>query len=342
MQSTIVWRRQKMSDKPIKSENKKINKNYLKWIAIGFAVVVIECIAIGGAYFIIESKNKSQQLAFDELVRKLSQQNVYISELQNLPAIISANTQRISATEDNLMSVTENFNELKNEVGNNKFGILMQQFGVFAHKLEALEETKNSEALALSVALIIKENALYHRSFANETEILAQLTQNQPILTSAIQTISDMKTYYIPDDLQLAARFNDIAENLDFENDKNVTQQNGSSSSESAVAKSIALIKDTVAGLNFDRVVVVKKNIQNDEQAELLNELTTLVEHHDFAKALKLIKNSPDFQKLNNSELNTWIKDVERKISFDEALSFIITSELNALRQDFSDIRNNQ
>ena len=151
-----------------------------------------------------------------------------------------------------------------------------------------------------------------------------------------------MKTYYIPDDLQLAARFNDIAENLDFENDKNVTQQNGSSSSESAVAKSIALIKDTVAGLNFDRVVVVKKNIQNDEQAELLNELTTLVEHHDFAKALKLIKNSPDFQKLNNSELNTWIKDVERKISFDEALSFIITSELNALRQDFSDIRNNQ
>lgn len=328
-----------MSDKPIKSENKKVNKNYIKWVTIGFTVVVLEAIAIGGAYFIIESKNKSQQSALTDVINKITQQNTYISELQNLPPVISANAQRIAETADNLKSVTENFNELKNEVGNNKLGILMQQFGLLAQKLEALEETKNSESLALSVALLIKENALYHRSFADESEILMHLTKEQPFLTSAVQTISDMKTYYIPDDLQLAARFNEIAKNLDFENDKTAatTQNDNQTDAESTMAKSIALIKDTVAGLNFDKVVVVKKNIQNDEQISLIRKLSNLVERHDFHNALEIIKSSPDFQKLNSVELNTWIIDVERKISFDEALSLIISSELNALRQTFSE-----
>lgn len=338
MQSTIVPRRHKMSDKSPKSEIKKTNKPYLKWLIVGFSVIILEIIAVGGSYFLIESKNKSQQSAIADLINKISQQNIYISELQNLPSVISSNTQRIAKTENNLNTVTGDFNALKEEVGNNKLNILTQQFGLLSHKLETLEETKNSDALALSVALIIKENALYHRSFADETNILAQLTKDQPLLTSAVQTISDMKTYYIPDDLQLAARFSEISKNFDFENDKNTTAQNNTADTESAMSKSIALIKDTVAGLNFDKVVVVKKNIQNDEQISLIRKLTNLVERHDFSNALKLIQTSQDFQKLNSTELNAWIDDVKRKITFDEALSFIISSELNALRQDFSNI----
>lgn len=325
-----------MSDKPVKSDNKRTNKNYLKWITIGFMVVVAEIIAITSSYFFIESKNKSHQIAFDNLSRKISQQNTYISELQNLPSVISSNSQKIAETQNSLKSIVDSFNSLKDEVGNNKLGILTQQFGLLAHKIETIEETKNSEVLALSVALIIKENALYHRSFADETNILLQLTKDQPLLTSYVQTISNMKNLYIPDDLQLSARFKEIAANLDFENDKALPSNDSSSLQKSTMEKSIALIKDTVAGLNFDKVVMVKKNIQNDAQVSLIRKITNFVEQHDFNNAINLIQASPDFQKLNNVELNTWIDDVKRKIIFDEALSFIISSELNALREDFS------
>ena len=116
--------------------------------------MLIEFIAIGSAYFIVESKNKSQQAALSDLVAKISQQNTYISELQNLPSVISSNAQRISDTEGNLRLVTENFNELKNEVGNHKVDLLAQQFNLLTHKLETLEETKNQEVLALSVATV--------------------------------------------------------------------------------------------------------------------------------------------------------------------------------------------
>lgn len=336
MQSTITRRVYKMPDKPIKSEKIKVNKPYLKWFSIGFSVVLIEFIAIGSAYFIVESKNKSQQAALSDLVAKISQQNTYISELQNLPSVISSNAQRISDTEGNLRLVTENFNELKNEVGNHKVDLLAQQFNLLTHKLETLEETKNQEVLALSVALIIKENALYHRSFADEADILTQMTKDQPLVATAVQTISNLKTSYISDDLQLAEQFREIAKNLNFENNKNDIASDDKNEPEGTMAKSIALIKDTVAGLNFDKVVVVKKNIQNDEQVALIDKVTKLVDRHDFANALDIIKSSPDFQKLNSEDLNQWVQDVEKKISFDEALSVIISSELSALRQDLS------
>ena len=325
-----------MPDKPIKSEKIKVNKPYLKWFSIGFSIVLIEFIAIGSAYFIVESKNKSQQAALSDLVAKISQQNTYISELQNLPSVISSNAQRISDTEGNLRLVTENFNELKNEVGNHKVDLLAQQFNLLTHKLETLEETKNQEVLALSVALIIKENALYHRSFADEADILTQMTKDQPLVVTAVQTISNLKTSYISDDLQLAEQFREIAKNLNFENNKNDIASDDKNEPEGTMAKSIALIKDTVAGLNFDKVVVVKKNIQNDEQIALIDKVTKLVDRHDFANALDIIKSSPDFQKLNSEDLNQWVQDVEKKISFDEAMSVIISSELSALRQDLS------
>lgn len=336
MQSTITRRVYKMPDKPIKSEKIKVNKPYLKWFSIGFSIVLIEFIAIGSAYFIVESKNKSQQAALSDLVAKISQQNTYISELQNLPSVISSNAQRISDTEGNLRLVTENFNELKNEVGNHKVDLLAQQFNLLTHKLETLEETKNQEVLALSVALIIKENALYHRSFADEADILTQMTKDQPLVATAVQTISNLKTSYISDDLQLAEQFREIAKNLNFENNKNDIASDDKNEPEGTMAKSIALIKDTVAGLNFDKVVVVKKNIQNDEQIALIDKVTKLVDRHDFANALDIIKSSPDFQKLNSEDLNQWVQDVEKKISFDEAMSVIISSELSALRQDLS------
>lgn len=336
MQSTITRRVYKMPDKPIKSEKIKVNKPYLKWFSIGFSIVLIEFIAIGSAYFIVESKNKSQQAALSDLVAKISQQNTYISELQNLPSVISSNAQRISDTEGNLRLVTENFNELKNEVGNHKVDLLAQQFNLLTHKLETLEETKNQEVLALSVALIIKENALYHRSFADEADILTQMTKDQPLVVTAVQTISNLKTSYISDDLQLAEQFREIAKNLNFENNKNDIASDDKNEPEGTMAKSIALIKDTVAGLNFDKVVVVKKNIQNDEQIALIDKVTKLVDRHDFANALDIIKSSPDFQKLNSEDLNQWVQDVEKKISFDEAMSVIISSELSALRQDLS------
>ena len=325
-----------MSDKLVKSDAKSKKLPLLKWGGLALGIILLEAIAIGSTILIVNSNNKGQKVYLTDLSNQISSLSKDVAKLPDLATLISMNSQRIADNEGNMKLFFENFNALKDEVGHKKIDILTQQFGNLSHKVEALEELKNNEALALSVALIIKENALYHRSFADEADILTQMTKDQPLVATAVQTISNLKTSYISDDLQLAEQFREIAKNLNFENNKNDIASDDKNEPEGTMAKSIALIKDTVAGLNFDKVVVVKKNIQNDEQIALIDKVTKLVDRHDFANALDIIKSSPDFQKLNSEDLNQWVQDVEKKISFDEAMSVIISSELSALRQDLS------
>lgn len=71
-----------------------------------------------------------------------------------------------------------------------------------------------------------------------------------------------------------------------------------------------------------------------------MEQLASLVENHDFKNAVKFIRETPEFQKTQNPELTHWIEQAERRISFDEAVSYIIAAELNAIRQDFSNTEN--
>ena len=93
------------------------------------------------------------------------------------------------------------------------------------------------------------------------------------------------------------------------------------------------MIKDTVSGLNFDKIVVVKKQNRTAAQEQLIAQLATLVNQHNFTGALDFIRSHQDFSLLETQDLSKWQADVERRISFDSAISQIISAELSSIRQ---------
>ena len=223
------------------------------------AIAMLEVAGVTGAVLIMESKHNDRQKDFATLSEAVLQQGKHITELQNLPAAISANAQKIAENAGLLQLYNENFLALKDEVGNKKVEILNQQFSNLNHRLESLEETKSTDALILSAVLLIKENALYNKNFAAEADILAQLAQGQDNIASAVQTIVSLKSLPIASNDELIKNYQQIAEEFTFAV-SNVQLQENKEADDNAVAKSIALIKDTVAGINFDKVVVLKKD----------------------------------------------------------------------------------
>lgn len=328
-----------MSGQAVKTEPKKLKSKVFKWTSAIVAIAILEAAAVTGAVLIMESKHNDRQKDFATLSEAVLQQGKHIAELQNLPAAISANAQKIAENAGLLQLYNENFLALKDEVGNKKVEILNQQFSNLNHRLESLEETKSTDALILSAVLLIKENALYNKNFAAEADILAQLAQGQDYIASAVQTIVSLKSLPIASNDELIKNYQQIAEEFTFAVSNEQLQEN-KEADDNAVAKSIALIKDTVAGINFDKVVVLKKDKRTDAQKQLMEQLASLVENHDFKNAVKFIRETPEFQKTQNPELTHWIEQAERRISFDEAVSYIIAAELNAIRQDFSNTEN--
>ena len=238
------------SEKTVQKDAKKRSSKALLLTSVALSIAILEALAIGGAVLITESRNKGQTLQLDQLTSQISRQQEEIRNLQLLPNAIRNNAQKIAENAGNLQLYAENFNNLKNEVGNRKVDILYQQLAQVSQRTEALEEAKSVESLILSAALLIKENALYQRDFSQEADVLVQLSDGQEDILSSVQTIQALKKQYIASDEQLIEQFNTIAKNFSFAN----TSQNNAGKEESAISKSISLIKDTVSGLNFDKI----------------------------------------------------------------------------------------
>lgn len=317
------------SEKTVQKDAKKRPSKALLLTSVALSIAILEALAIGGAVLITESRNKGQTLQLDQLTSQISRQQEEIRNLQLLPNAIRNNAQKIAENAGNLQLYAENFNNLKNEVGNRKVDILYQQLAQVSQRTEALEEAKSVESLILSAALLIKENALYQRDFSQEADVLAQLSDGQEDILSSVQTIQALKKQYIASDEQLIEQFNTIAKNFSFAN----TSQNNADKEESAISKSISLIKDTVSGLNFDKIVVVKKQNRTAAQEQLIVQLTALVNQHNFTGALDFIRSHQDFSLLETQDLSKWQADVKRRISFDSAISQIISAELSSIRQ---------
>ena len=317
------------SEKTVQKDAKKRPSKALLLTSVALSIAILEALAIGGAVLITESRNKGQTLQLDQLTSLISRQQEEIRNLQLLPNAIRNNAQKIAENAGNLQLYAENFNNLKNEVGNRKVDILYQQLAQVSQRTEALEEAKSVESLILSAALLIKENALYQRDFSQEADVLVQLSDGQEDILSSVQTIQALKKQYIASDEQLIEQFNTIAKNFSFAN----TSQNNAGKEESAISKSISLIKDTVSGLNFDKIVVVKKQNRTAAQEQLIAQLTVLVNQHNFTGALDFIRSHQDFSLLETQDLSKWQADVERRISFDSAISQIISAELSSIRQ---------
>lgn len=324
-----------MSEQAVKTEPKKLKSKVFKWTSAIVAVSILEFGAIYGSVRISELKNIGYYNTIIDLSERVYKQEEKLNFLPDILDKIAANTQRIDKNTGLLQLYNENFLALKDEVGNKKVEVLNQQFSNLNHRLESLEETKSTDALILSAVLLIKENALYNRNFAAEADILAQLAQGQDNIASAVQTIVSLKGLPIVSNDELIKNYQQIAEGFTFAAPNEQLQEN-KEAGDNAVAKSIALIKDTVAGINFDKVVVLKKDKRTDAQKQLMERLASLVENHDFKNAVKFIRETPEFQKTQNQELTHWAEQAERRISFDEAVSYIIAAELNAIRQDFN------
>lgn len=324
-----------MSEQAVKTEPKKLKSKVFKWTSAIVVVSILEFGAIYGSVRISELKNIGYYNTIIDLSERVHKQKEKLNLLPDILDKIAANTQRIDKNTGLLQLYNENFLALKDEVGNKKVEVLNQQFSNLNHRLESLEETKSTDALILSAVLLIKENALYNRSFAAEADILAQLAQGQDNIASAVQTIVSLKGLPIASNDELIKNYQQIAEGFTFAAPNEQLQEN-KEAGDNAVAKSIALIKDTVAGINFDKVVVLKKDKRTDAQKQSMERLAFLVENHDFKNAVKFIRETPEFQKTQNQELTHWAEQAERRISFDEAVSYIIAAELNAIRQDFN------
>lgn len=324
-----------MSEKNTPSVQNKTFSKVLKWGMIVCAIILLEGIAIATAVFVTESKNNENKKQLSNFYAQLSQYGSQINALEQISVSVAANSQQIAANSGVLNIVTENLNAIKTELGNNKFDVLEKQMIDLSHRMDSITERQNEESLVLSIALIIKENSLYKRNFSQEAEILADLSKNQEAIANDVQTVLNLKNVLIPSNSELISQYSKIAADFDFEREIAEEETAPKEDKRSAVARSIDLIKDTVAGINFDKVVVLKKDKKTNEEKLLLTTLTDLVEAHNFADALTFINETPQFADSDNTEFQSWQQQVQQKIDFDAAISHIIVTELKALRQDF-------
>ncbi len=320
-----------MSEKATKSCEKSSKNNIFKWFKYFLIILILELLAITSAVLINESKTNNQTIAFNQIKNELQSQHTRITNLETLPDIINQSSSNIAENVGNIKFLNESLNNLKEEVGNKKIDILAEQVSNVSRRMEVLEENKNREALALSVALLIKENALYGRNFQQETNILKDLTNTQDALKNDIATIESLGTSLILTDDVLIQNFLSLAKDFEFEKKQEVatTVEN-----DSKINKGLKKIKDTVSNINFDKLVVVKKDNKTPEQKLLLSTLSEFIISHQLVKASEFINNNPIFFNSEDEAFKTWFKNLNDKIAFDEAISKIITSELNLLRED--------
>lgn len=320
-----------MSEKASHIKENSGKKKILKWISVFFLVSVLEIGAIFAAVWIAESRSQTRHYLIDELIQKTDNLAKHLNQLSSLSTDISLNAQQIAETNGNLNLLIENFKALKEEVGNRKIELLNQQLATISHRMEAVEETKNQEALILGVALMIKENALYNRNFAQEVDILNELAQNQEVIQPELQVLASLKNTPIIADDKLAHSYTQLIERFEFE----PAPEQSTSQEKGAVAKSLDLIKNTVTGINFDKVVMVRKDNKTAEQKQLIAQLTNLVEHYNFEKAILFINQNEAFKRAENKDFDAWLKQVQEKVAFDKTISTVIRTELNAMREDF-------
>ncbi len=318
-----------MSKQTTNLEKKDTTSKFFKW----FMYIIVACVFIGstvaGAVYITESRAKQQLDAIYNALEQLSIQENRIASLENLPNKISHLHSTLAENIGNTNLLEEKLKSLKEEVGNKKIELLSQQVSNLGNRMDFVEETKNTESLILSIALLVKENILYGRNANTEIDILSQMAKEQPEIQASIETLNSLKNATILTDNTLIEQYLKVIDNFDFNNEPAENSENN----DNAVAKSIKKIKETVSNINFDKVVVFKKDNKTEEQKILISKLTGFVNHHNFNKAIAFVNENPIFLETNNIAFSSWFSRLKEKVMFDEAISTIVSYELKAIRE---------
>ncbi len=317
-----------MSEKKSDNTKKKPFSKVLKFIFYLFLIILLVLGTIFVAVKISDSRKLEDFSKFEQITRQIAEQNNRLDALEQFPASVSANTQQLASTAHALSILSEKFNQLYAEVGNKQIENMQNSLQNFEYRVSAMEEQKSIEALILSIALLIKENASYHRPFIEEANILTELNQQRETNLAEINTINQYKTTQIADNMQLAQRFTQIMENFSF------SQPTVKEHEESKFSKSIKMIKDTVSGMHFDKVIVLKKEKKTAHQQQLLDTLSNLVKTYDFVDAVNFIAQNQEFTAVDNKEFAAWQTAVKDKLNFDTALSKLIANQLKALKEE--------
>ena len=327
-----------MPEKTSNLVKNKPTKDIKKWGKYVLIALILESLAIGGAYFISESKTKIQTEKLDSLANLIDLQSNKIKHLEQLATSVSVLSSNISQNNGSIKLLEDSLKSLTNEVGNKKVEGITKEIENIAKRIESIEETKSTEALILSVALIIKENAIYGRGYKFETEVLEKMASANTDLTDSIAVIKELNNKPIMTDDILKRDYFNMIENFSFEKKESKTETNDED--KNTVSRSIKMIKETVAGINFDKVLVIKKDNHTEEQKNLLANLEKLVNNYHFEQALHLINDNQVFFDSGNMQFVKWYEDLKDKVVFDKAISRIISLELNVLREEISPLDN--
>ena len=320
-----------MSKNIEETKKKTTNSKKLVWFFVVLGAITLNIIAVFLAIFITESRldNKIGNIAvLEKNVANIER------EVTKTPQLISDANIKIAENNGNIALLKEKLNLLTQEVGNNQLETLSLRLNSYANRLEVLEETKNQEALILSIALLIKENALYGRKFDTEILALKEMAKTQQGIDKDISIIETYKDNIVPTDNVLIKQYFEIMKDFDFEKKE---ETNINTTDQGMVKKSINKIKETVANINFDKVVVVKKDNKTIEQKQLLNTLNSLVEQNSFSKVVDFINKNIQFANAENALFNEWVGNVEKRVAFDDAISNIVTLELKAIRDSLNE-----
>jgi len=317
-----------MSKNIEETKEKSTNSKKIVYFFVALGIIILDAVAVFLAVFITESKLDTKIGNIFVLEKKVASIE---NETTKMPNIFANINMKLNENGGDINLLKEKLNLLTQEVGNNKIETLSLKLSSFANRLEELEETKNQEALVLSIALLIKENALYGRDFKTEVTALKEMANSQQELDKDINIIESSTNKTLLTDSILIKQYLDLIKDFDFEKKE---ETKSDTDNQSVVTKSINKIKETVANINFDKVVIVKKDNKTIEQKQLLNNLTSLVEQNLFGKALEFVIQNPQFSNAQNKLFNEWVKALETRVSFDNAISNIISAELNAIRNN--------
>ena len=321
-----------MSEKGSKSAQNNSLNNVLKWSLIVLSALVLEAAAILSAVKITESRGKADVTKLQNIFDRLSSQQMQINALEKMPAAISSISQQLNANAQNLNSLAEDFNYLNGKV--NEIPGVLNKVAEFNHRLDVIEETSRGETLILNLALIIKENVLYQRTFTPEADLLNKLSQNIEEIKPYVAVIDGYKNKQIQNNLQLARQYADFAQSFIFSNEKETPAEE---KNEGTVAKGVQMLKNTVANINFDKVVVLKKDKLTKQQKELIEKLDNLVANYNFKDALDIMAQHPELKNTNGEAFAAWQQDVTNKLNIEKALNALITKQLSGLRQDIKE-----
>ena len=176
-----------MSKQITDSEKKSTTSKIFRWIMYVIMASIFILGTIITSVYITESRAKHQLDIIKQALNHLSSQENRISNLEKLPIEISNLNNSLNENIGSTNLLEENFKTLKEEVGNKKVELLSQQITNLNHRMDFVEETKNTESLILSIALLIKENILYGRNADTEINILSQMAKEQPEIAEVVE-----------------------------------------------------------------------------------------------------------------------------------------------------------